>query len=53
MKIVVEKIIANRIQFRCFGCHIDGPTHLFRENKSVTPTSILTSYCLKKNAPIF
>jgi hypothetical protein len=41
-------IIANRIELYYLGCHIDGPTHLFGDNKSVVDTSMYPSYRLKK-----
>ena len=50
MKIAVEQIIANRIELRYLGCHIDGPTHLFGDNKSVIDTSMYPSYRLKKRS---
>ena len=50
MKIAVEQIIANRIELRYFGCHIDGPAHLFGDKKSVIDTSMYPSYRLKKRS---
>ena len=44
MKIAVEHIIANRIELRYFGWHIDGSAHLFVDNKSVIDTSMYPSY---------
>jgi hypothetical protein len=50
MKIALEQIIANCIELRYLGCHIDSPTHLFRDNKSVIDTSMYPSYRLKKRS---
>jgi hypothetical protein len=52
MKIAVEQIIADQIELRYVGCHIDGPTHLLGDNKSVIDTSTYPSYCLKKRSCI-
>jgi hypothetical protein len=41
MKISVEQIIANQIELHYLESHIDGPTHLFGDNKSVIDTFAL------------
>jgi hypothetical protein len=48
MKTSLEQIISNRIELYYLCCHIDGPTHLFGDTKSVIDTSMYPSYCLKK-----
>jgi hypothetical protein len=45
MKIAVEQIIANCNKSLYLGCHKDGPTHLFGDNKCVIDTSMYPSYC--------
>jgi hypothetical protein len=49
MTIAVEQIIANQIELSYLSCHIDGPTHLFGDNKSVIDNSMHPSYRLKKH----